>query len=81
MVEVKGRAEEAKGKAQAVLDKAAATKKNIERSNNDLRDLIKQIRVFLTSESYNLFCVCLSLQVAFMHPSSSVYIKSGCRLQ
>lgn len=78
MVEVKGKAEEAKGKAQAALDKATATKKNIERSNNDLRDLIKQIRDFLTRESYNLFCVCLSLQVTSMHPSSSVYLKSGC---
>lgn len=51
VVEAKSKAEEAKGKAQAALDKATATKKNIERSNNDLRDLIKQIRDFLTRES------------------------------
>lgn len=48
VVEVKSKAEEAKGKAQAALDKATATKKNIERSNNDLRDLIKRIRDFLS---------------------------------
>lgn len=50
VVEVKSKAEEAKGKAQAALDKAMASRKNIERSNNDLRDLIKQIREFLTRE-------------------------------
>ncbi|CAF89550.1 unnamed protein product [Tetraodon nigroviridis] len=50
VVEVKGKAEEAKGKAQAALDKALASRKNTERSNNELRDLIKQIREFLMQE-------------------------------
>uniref|UniRef100_A0A3Q3K397 Laminin, beta 2 (laminin S) n=1 Tax=Monopterus albus TaxID=43700 RepID=A0A3Q3K397_MONAL len=48
VAEAKTKAEEAKGKAQAALDKATATKSKVERSNNDLRDLIKQIREFLT---------------------------------
>ncbi|CAL8324931.1 unnamed protein product [Merluccius merluccius] len=50
VAEAKGKAEEAKGKAQAALDKATATKNKVERSNDDLRDLIKQIREFLTQE-------------------------------
>lgn len=51
VAEAKSKAEEAKGKAQAALDKATATKNKVERSNNHLRDLIKQIRDFLTRES------------------------------
>lgn len=51
VAEVKSKAEEAKGKAQAALDKATATKNKVERSNNHLRDLIKQIRDFLTRQS------------------------------
>jgi len=51
VAEAKSKAEEAKGKAQAALDKATATKNMVERSNNDLRDLIKQTREFLTRES------------------------------
>uniref|UniRef100_A0A6Q2YJC7 Laminin, beta 2 (laminin S) n=1 Tax=Esox lucius TaxID=8010 RepID=A0A6Q2YJC7_ESOLU len=43
-------AEEAKDKAQAALEKATNTKNKVERSNNDLRDLIKQIRDFLMQE-------------------------------
>uniref|UniRef100_A0AAR2JQX6 Laminin, beta 2 (laminin S) n=1 Tax=Pygocentrus nattereri TaxID=42514 RepID=A0AAR2JQX6_PYGNA len=43
-------AQEAKDKAQAALKKASDTKKKVERSNNDLRDLIKQIRGFLMQE-------------------------------
>ncbi|KAG7265984.1 hypothetical protein CRUP_012644 [Coryphaenoides rupestris] len=50
VAEAKSKAEEAKGKAQAALDKATATKNKVERSNNDLRDLIKQTREFLTQE-------------------------------
>lgn len=88
MVEVKGKAEEAKGKAQAALDKAMATKKNIERSNNDLRDLIKQIRDFLTREwdllqTLKTCCGCVCLQAAYVpsakHPSPSTYPESGPR--
>ncbi|XP_028308576.1 laminin subunit beta-2 isoform X2 [Gouania willdenowi] len=50
VTEAKTKAEDAKGKAQAALDKASLTKSRVERSNNDLRDLIKQIRDFLTQE-------------------------------
>lgn len=53
VAEAKAQAEEAKGKAQAALDKAAATKTKVEHSNNNLRDLIKQIREFLTREFTN----------------------------
>lgn len=51
VAEAKAKAEEAKGKAQVALDKATATKNKVERSNNNLRDLIKQIRGFLTRQS------------------------------
>uniref|UniRef100_A0A7N6BW38 Laminin, beta 2 (laminin S) n=1 Tax=Anabas testudineus TaxID=64144 RepID=A0A7N6BW38_ANATE len=50
VAEARTKAQEAKGKAQAALDKATVTKNKVERSNNDLRDLIKQIREFLTQE-------------------------------
>lgn len=55
VAQARTKAEEAKSKAQAALDKATATKNKVERSNNDLRDLIKQIRGFLTRESEILF--------------------------
>uniref|UniRef100_A0AAR2JPG2 Laminin, beta 2 (laminin S) n=1 Tax=Pygocentrus nattereri TaxID=42514 RepID=A0AAR2JPG2_PYGNA len=47
VADAKSKAQEAKDKAQAALKKASDTKKKVERSNNDLRDLIKQIRGFL----------------------------------
>lgn len=50
MADAKSKAEEAKDKAQAALEKANDTKNKVERSNDDLRDLIKQIRDFLTRE-------------------------------
>lgn len=50
VAEAKTQAEEAKEKAKAALDKASAAKSKVERSNNDLRDLIKQIREFLMQE-------------------------------
>ncbi|XP_018593226.2 laminin subunit beta-2 isoform X2 [Scleropages formosus] len=50
VADAKAKAEKAKGKAQAALDKANNTKTKVERSNNDLRDLIKQIRDFLMQE-------------------------------
>lgn len=52
VAEARTKAQEARSKAQAALDKAIATKNKVERSNNDLRDLIKQIREFLTRESF-----------------------------
>lgn len=75
MAEAKSKAEEAKGKARAALDKGTATKKKVERSNNDLRDLIKQIRDFLMRESdsllalYKVIRYCLSpLCTRVVHP-------------
>ncbi|XP_055079201.1 laminin subunit beta-2 [Periophthalmus magnuspinnatus] len=50
VAEAKTRAEEARGKAQAALDKATATKRNVAQSNDQLRDLIKEIREFLTQD-------------------------------
>ncbi|XP_066526397.1 laminin subunit beta-2 [Hoplias malabaricus] len=50
VADAKTKAQEAKDKAQAALNKASDTKKKVERSNNDLRDLIKQIRGFLMQE-------------------------------
>lgn len=50
VADAKSKAEEAKDKAQAALEKANDTKNKVERSNDDLRDLIKQIRDFLTQE-------------------------------
>uniref|UniRef100_A0AAY4EAZ9 Laminin subunit beta 2 n=1 Tax=Denticeps clupeoides TaxID=299321 RepID=A0AAY4EAZ9_9TELE len=50
VADAKAKAVEAKGKAQAALEKASDTKNKVERSNNDLRDLIKQIREFLMQE-------------------------------
>lgn len=51
MADAKTKAQEAKDKAQAALMKASDTKDKVEQSNNDLRDLIKQIRAFLMRES------------------------------
>ncbi|TSM04853.1 Laminin subunit beta-2 [Bagarius yarrelli] len=50
VADAKAKAQEAKDKAQAALIKASDTKNKVERSNNDLRDLIKQIRAFLMQE-------------------------------
>lgn len=50
MADAKTKAQEAKDKAQAALMKASDTKNKVERSNDDLRDLIKQIRTFLMRE-------------------------------
>lgn len=50
VADAKIKAQEAKDKAQAALMKASDTKNKVERSNDDLRDLIKQIRTFLMQE-------------------------------
>ncbi|XP_029088828.1 laminin subunit beta-1 isoform X1 [Monodon monoceros] len=52
--EAKLRADEAKQNAQAVLLKTNATKEKVDKSNEDLRNLIKQIRNFLTQDSADL---------------------------
>lgn len=44
------RADEAKQNAQDVLLKTNATREKVDRSNEDLRNLIKQIRDFLTGQ-------------------------------
>nr|XP_013801983.1 PREDICTED: laminin subunit beta-1 [Apteryx mantelli mantelli] len=52
--EAKQRADEAKQNAQEVLLKTNATKEQVDRSNEDLRNLIKQIREFLMQDSADL---------------------------
>ncbi|KAM5188856.1 laminin subunit beta-1 [Callospermophilus lateralis] len=52
--EAKLRADEAKQNAQNVLLKTNATKEKVDKSNEDLRNLIKQIRNFLTEDSADL---------------------------
>ncbi|MEJ1288269.1 hypothetical protein NN561_019300 [Cricetulus griseus] len=52
--EAKVRADEAKQNAQDVLLKTNATKEKVDKSNEDLRNLIKQIRDFLTEDSADL---------------------------
>ncbi|KAL7976262.1 hypothetical protein Chor_002481 [Crotalus horridus] len=47
--EAKERADEARQNAQDVLLKTNATKQQVDRSNEDLRKLIQQIRMFLTT--------------------------------
>ncbi|XP_053321439.1 laminin subunit beta-1 [Spea bombifrons] len=54
VAESKLRAEEAKQSAQDVLNKANATKEKVDRSNEDLRNLIKQIREFLMQDGADL---------------------------
>lgn len=51
VADAKIKAQEAKDKAQAALMKASNTKNKVDQSNNDLRDLIKQIRAFLMRKS------------------------------
>ncbi|XP_015684412.1 laminin subunit beta-1, partial [Protobothrops mucrosquamatus] len=52
--EAKERADEARQNAQDVLLKTNATKHQVDRSNEDLRKLIQQIRMFLTKEGADL---------------------------
>ncbi|KAL8220995.1 UNVERIFIED_CONTAM: Laminin subunit beta-1, partial [Gekko kuhli] len=52
--EAKARADEAKRNAQEVLLQTNATKEQVDRSNRDLRELIKQIREFLMKDSADL---------------------------
>ncbi|XP_048195748.1 laminin subunit beta-1 isoform X1 [Perognathus longimembris pacificus] len=52
--EAKLRADEAKQNAQDVLLKTNTTKEKIDKSNKDLRNLIKQIRDFLTEDGADL---------------------------
>uniref|UniRef100_A0A8C5LZ45 Laminin subunit beta 1 n=1 Tax=Leptobrachium leishanense TaxID=445787 RepID=A0A8C5LZ45_9ANUR len=54
VAETKLKAEEAKQSAQGVLSRANATKEKVDRSNEDLRNLIKQIRDFLMQDGADL---------------------------
>uniref|UniRef100_A0A8B9N3J0 Laminin subunit beta-1 n=1 Tax=Accipiter nisus TaxID=211598 RepID=A0A8B9N3J0_9AVES len=67
--EAKQRADEAKQNAQAVLLKTNATKEQVDKSNEDLRNLIKQIRDFLMPWQTHSFPVCtrLSILLAQIH--------------
>ncbi|KAM4721279.1 laminin subunit beta-2 isoform 2-T2 [Rhinophrynus dorsalis] len=48
--EAKAKADRAKLRAQATLDRANETKERVERSNKELRELIQQIKDFLSQE-------------------------------
>lgn len=50
MALAKGKADEARLRAQAALDKANETRARVERSNKELRELIQQIKSFLNRE-------------------------------
>ncbi|RXN01642.1 Laminin subunit beta-1 [Acipenser ruthenus] len=52
--EAKLKADEAKLNAQEVLQKTNSTKQKVDKSNEDLRNLIKQIREFLTQDGADL---------------------------
>ncbi|CAJ0944053.1 unnamed protein product [Ranitomeya imitator] len=54
VAESKLKAEEARQTAQSVLNKANATKEKVDKSNEDLRNLIKQIRDFLMQDGADL---------------------------
>ncbi|XP_043944496.1 laminin subunit beta-1 [Protopterus annectens] len=54
VLEAKIKADEAKTNAHAVLLKTNATKEKLDKSNEDLRNLIKQIREFLMQDSADL---------------------------
>lgn len=69
--EAKQRADEAKQNAQEVLLKTNATKEQVDRSNEDLRNLIKQIRDFLMRKNLKLTLSLLLLHLwkLFWHHS------------
>ncbi|XP_051947740.1 laminin subunit beta-2-like [Xyrauchen texanus] len=50
VADAKTKAQEAKDKAQAAVEKASDTKSKVDHFNNDLRDLVKQVREFLMQE-------------------------------
>lgn len=54
VTDAKVKADEAKLNAQKVLLKTNATKEKVDKSNEDLRNLIKQIREFLTQDGADL---------------------------
>ncbi|NWU72049.1 LAMB2 protein, partial [Pterocles burchelli] len=50
VAEAKGKADEARLRAQAALDKANQTRARVESSNKELRELISQVKAFLSQE-------------------------------
>ncbi|XP_064375119.1 laminin subunit beta-2 [Dromaius novaehollandiae] len=50
VAEAKGKADEARLRAQAALDKANQTRARVERSNKELRELISHVKAFLSQE-------------------------------
>lgn len=50
VAEAKGKADEARLQAQAALDKANQTRARVESSNRELRELISQVKAFLSRE-------------------------------
>ncbi|OPJ71969.1 laminin subunit beta-2 [Patagioenas fasciata monilis] len=50
VAEAKGKADEARRRAQAALDKANQTRARVESSNKELRELISQVKAFLSQE-------------------------------
>lgn len=50
VAEAKGKADEARQRAQAALDKANQTRARVELSNKELRDLISHVKAFLSRE-------------------------------
>lgn len=74
MADAKAKAQEAKDKAQAALNKASDTKSKLDRSNNDLRDLIKQIRAFLMRE----YLLRIYLVPSCKYSGSIIQNPNGC---
>lgn len=52
VAEAKGKADEARLRAQAALDKANQTRARVESSNRELRELISQVKAFLSRECW-----------------------------
>lgn len=53
VAEAKGKADEARRQAQAALDKANQTRARVESSNKELRELISQVKAFLSRECWH----------------------------
>lgn len=73
--EAKQRADEAKQNAQEVLLKTNATKEQVDRSNEDLRNLIKQIRDFLMRKNLALALSLVSTSVKTLFLSLASFSK------
>lgn len=56
MSDARGRADEAKISSQNVFLRANQSKARVEQTNDELRDLIQQIRDFLTSTICHIYC-------------------------